>query len=246
MIAPMPKAFVAIKTQANTRQPVARSMRGFTLVEMLVAMSLLTLIMLGLAGAMGTMGRTESSIDNRLQRMDESRTGGDFLRSVLSRVSAKRVQGIQEQGMLQGTRPPFFFSGAGQTMSWVGVMPARYGAGGRYHFRLGMGEYLGAPAVMLSYTPWVDQQTQPNWGSAENYPILQHATGLSLQYLNGGIDPPAWGSDWTILETLPQAVQVVMSSEQAVLPPVVVQMRVMPAGDPRGGGGGATLGGSAG
>ena len=29
---------------------------------------------LGLAGAMGTMGRTETSIDNRLERMDESRT----------------------------------------------------------------------------------------------------------------------------------------------------------------------------
>ena len=221
-------------------------LKGFTLVEMLVALSLLSLIVLGLAGAMGTMGRTETSIDNRLERMDESRTSADFLRSVLSRISAKKVQGLQQQGMMEGTKPPFFFSGAGQTMTWVGVMPARYGVGGRYHFRLAMGEYLGAPAVVLSYTPWVDQQTQPNWGAAENYPILPHATGLSLQYLNAAVDPPQWSADWGVIDQLPQAVQILMQSEQAVLPPVVVQLRVMPAGDPKGGGGGATLGGSSG
>ena len=223
---------------------VRQTVKGFTLVEMLVAMSLLSLIMLGLAGAMGTMGRTETSIDNRLERMDESRTGADFLRSVLSRISAKKVQGLQEQGMLERTKPPFFFSGNAEAMTWVGVMPARYGAGGRYHFRLAMGEYLGASAVVLSYTPWVDQQTQPNWGAAENYPVLPHATGLAMQYLNAAIDPPQWSGDWAVIDQLPQAVQVVMSSEKAVLPPVVVQMRVMPAGDPQGGGGGATLGGS--
>ena len=222
-----------------------QTVKGFTLVEMLVAMSLLSLIMLGLAGAMGTMGRTESSIDNRLERMDESRTGADFLRSVLGRISAKKVLGLQEQGMLERTKPPFFFSGNAEAMTWVGVMPARYGAGGRYHFRLAMGEYLGAPAVVLSYTPWIDQQTQPNWGAADTYPILPHATGLAMQYLNAAIDPPQWSGDWAVIDQLPQAVQVVMSSDKAVLPPVVVQMRVMPAGDPRGGGGGASLGGSA-
>lgn len=215
-----------------------KSSRGFTLVEMLVSLVLLSLIMLGLAGAMGTMGRTEDSIDNRLTRMDEARSGADFLRSVLSRISAKRVQGVQQLG-----KSPFFFSGEPQAATWVGVMPARYGAGGRYHFRLAMGEYLGSPAVMLSYTPWVDVQTQPDWGSAETYPIVTHATGLSLKYQNAGVDPPAWVDGWNSVDILPQAIQVVMASEQAVLPPLVVQMRVMPAGDPMGSGG-AALGGS--
>ena len=217
---------------------------GFTLVEMLVAMSLLSLIVLGLAGAMGTMGRTETSIDNRLERMDESRASTDFLRAVLGRISAKRVQGLQQQGMLSAAPSAFFFEGAGQSMTWVGVMPARYGVGGRYHFRLAMGSYDGAPAVMLSYLPWIDQQTLPDWGGAQTYPLLQHATGLSFQYLDGAIDPPQWGSDWGAVDRLPQAVQVVMSTESMVLAPVVVQLRVMPAGDPRGGGGGASLGGS--
>ena len=99
--------------------------------------------------------------------------------------------------------------------------------------------------MVLSYTPWVDQETQPNWGAADSYPILLHATGLSFQYLNAAVDPPVWGADWGAPDQLPQAVQIVMSTETAVLPPVVVQMRVMPAGDPRSGGG-ASIGGGAG
>jgi general secretion pathway protein J len=221
-----------------------RTAAGFTLVEMLVAMSLLSLIVLGLAGAMGTMGRTETSIDNRLERMDESRASTDFLRAVLGRISAKRVQGLQQQGMLSAAPSAFFFEGAGQSMTWVGVMPARYGVGGRYHFRLAMGSYDGAPAIVLSYLPWTDAQTLPDWGAAQTYPLLTHATGLSFQYLDGAIDPPQWGSDWGAVDRLPQAVQVVMTTDTSVLPPVVVQLRVMPAGDPRGGGGGASLGGS--
>ncbi|GAB2455546.1 hypothetical protein GCM10027082_02610 [Comamonas humi] len=222
------------------RNSFNRGSRGFTLVEMLVALVLLSLIMLGLAGAMGTMGRTEDSIDNRLARMDESRSGGDFLRGVLSRMSAKRVQGIQQLG-----KAPFFFTGEPQAVTWVGVMPARYGAGGRYHFRLAMGQYLGSPAITLSYTPWVDAQTQPDWGGAESYPIVTHATGLSLQYQNAGVNPPVWVDSWNSVDILPQAIQVVMASEQAVLPPLVVRMRVMPAGDPLGSGG-AVLGGTSG
>ena len=213
-----------------------RSQGGFTLVEMLVALVLLSLLMLGLAGAMGTMGRTEDRIDNRLQRMDEARAGEDFLRSVLSRISSKKMLALQQAGS-----SAYFFSGEPQAMSWVGVMPARYGAGGRYHFRLAMGQYLGAPAVVLSFTPWVDVQTMPNWGAAESYPILTHATSLAFQYQDGNTDPPAWGAPWGNPNALPQAVQVVMSSDQAVLPPLVVQLRVLPAGDPQGGG--ATIGG---
>lgn len=235
-----------IRTRFAMRGPqgLGRAAAGFTLVEMLVAMSLLSLIVLGLAGAMGTMGRTETSIDNRLERMDESRASTDFLRAVLGRISGKRVQGLQQQGMLSAAPSAFFFEGGGQSMTWVGVMPARYGVGGRYHFRLALGNYEGVPAVVLSYLPWTDAQTLPDWGAAQTYPLLSHATGLSFQYLNGGIDPPQWGSDWAVIDQLPQAVQVVMTTESSVLAPVVVQLRVMPAGDPRGGGGGASLGGS--
>ena len=95
----MMKARNALGLGRMARRSRRNAFAGFTLVEMLVALSLLSLIMLGLAGAMGTMGRTETSIDNRLDRMDEARSSTDFLRSVLSRISAKKVQGLQEQRM---------------------------------------------------------------------------------------------------------------------------------------------------
>ena len=63
---------------------------GFTLVEMLVALTLMSLVMLGMASAIRTMAQTEERIDVRVDRADEMRVASGFIRSVLGRLSTRR------------------------------------------------------------------------------------------------------------------------------------------------------------
>ncbi|XJC77943.1 prepilin-type N-terminal cleavage/methylation domain-containing protein [Delftia tsuruhatensis] len=106
--------------------------RGFTLVELLVVMALLSLLMLGLASAMSTVSQTQERVDARLDRMDHQRVSVAFLRSVLGQASAIRRQaGLRKQGESE-----LFFEGGPQGMRWLGIMPARFGMGGRTHFQL--------------------------------------------------------------------------------------------------------------
>ena len=70
-----------------------KRMGGFTLVEVLVVMSLLSLVMLAMGSALRTTAQTEERVDQRLQRADEMRLAADFLRSILGRVSARKVPG---------------------------------------------------------------------------------------------------------------------------------------------------------
>ena len=53
---------------------------GFTLVEMLVALTLMSLVMLGMASAIRTMAQTEERIDVRVDRADEMRVASGFIR----------------------------------------------------------------------------------------------------------------------------------------------------------------------
>ena len=62
---------------------------GFTLVELLVAMSLMSLILLAMSSALHTMGQTESRIDERSTRLDDFRSATAFIRSTLGRVSLR-------------------------------------------------------------------------------------------------------------------------------------------------------------
>ena len=71
--------------------PIARTQQqGFTLVELLVVMTLLSLVMLAMGSALRTTAQTEERIDQRLQRADEMRVANGFLREILGRLSARK------------------------------------------------------------------------------------------------------------------------------------------------------------
>src|SRR5450830_1504104 len=109
----------------------AQPCRGFTLVELLVAMSLLSLVMLALVSALRTAAQTEERVDRKLQSADELRLVSSFLREVLGRISVQKTPLVKQAG-----DSPYFFRGEPNEISWLGVLPARHGVGGRHHLRL--------------------------------------------------------------------------------------------------------------
>lgn len=145
------------------RAPSSGRQKGFTLVELLVVMALLSLLMLGLASAMSTVSQTQERVDARLDRMDHQRVSIGFLRSVLGQVSAVRRQaGLRKQGESE-----LFFEGGPQGMRWLGIMPARFGMGGRTHFQLS----VEGDALVLRFAPWQGPDVMPDWGQSQSYVI---------------------------------------------------------------------------
>ena len=106
---------------------------GFTLLELLVVMALLSVVMLALGSALRTIAQSEERIDRRLVRADEFRVASAFIRTTLERVSARKVVAPATPG-----GSPLLFAAASDAVAWVGIMPARYGAGGRHFCRLGV------------------------------------------------------------------------------------------------------------
>lgn len=199
--------------------------RGFTLVELLVVMTLLSLIVVGMGSALRTASQTEERVDARLQRMDDLRIVSGFLRSVLGRVSAQKITTPMEAGA-----SPYFFNGSASSMSWVGVMPARYGLGGRYHFRL---ELTGAGVLLLLYMPWDGTAAQPEWTTGKSTSLLSGVTGLTFRYENAVVEPPEWSPQWSAVDRLPERVSIYVETSSGSWPEIVVPLRVMPSSDPR-------------
>lgn len=199
--------------------------RGFTLVELLVVLVLLSLVVLAMASALRTASQTEERVDARLARIDDLRTTNNFLRSVLGQVSAQKRGDAVPMGS-----SPFFFTGAPDAMTWVGVMPARYGAGGRYHFRLSLTD---AGALTLQYLPWVDSLTLPNWAAAQSSVLVTGVTALALQYQDASGEPPAWAPAWSVIDRLPDRVSIAVQTAAGAWPELVIALRVLPGSDPR-------------
>lgn len=209
---------------------------GFTLVELLVVMVMLSMLMLGMASALRTASQTESRLDARLEQVDDLRVTNEFLRSILGRVSQQKTTAIVELGS-----SAFYFSGNPSDMSWVGVMPARYGAAGRYHFRLSL---TPAGELNLQYMPWVDASMRPNWTAAESHVLLKEVASLAFQYADVANEPMEWASQWSVVERMPERVMISLSVAGGPWPDLVIAMRSLPATSGRsnapsfGGGGG--------
>ena len=206
--------------------------RGFTLLELLVVMSLLSLVMLGMGSALRSTAQVEQRVDARLARADEMRVATDFLRAVLARVSARR-------GAPSDDGPDaHYFSGNAHEVWWLGVMPARHGVGGMHHFRLG----IEPAGLVLRHAPWRGA-TKPDWSRAEPLLLVAGATQLAMRFEDAGPAPSRWVDAWTAFDAMPQRVALSVTAPSGAWPVVVVHMRRLPgtdpdlAGDPAYGGG---------
>ena len=197
---------------------------GFTLLELLVVMALLSVVMLALGAALRTIAQSEVRIDRRLTRTDEFRVATAFLRTTLGRVSDRKVVASAEPGASS-----ILFAGNGQAVAWVGIMPARYGAGGRNFFRLGVEAVDGGGALVLRFIPWTDAATFPDWSQAEARVLVTDVTSLSVRYEDAFEVPSVWGPEWPFKDRVPQRVELTVQTAAGYWPSLVIAMRTMPS-----------------
>lgn len=197
---------------------------GFTLLEVLVVMALLSLIMLAMNGALRNVGQSGTKIDERLERVDDYRVAVSLLRSVFGRISARKTAGEVPMGAT-----PYLFDGAADSVAWVGVMPARYGVGGRSFFKLAVME----SDLVLSYMPYRDDGVAPDWSRAESQVLMRGVTSLQLRYENSRQLPAAWSPDWTEIGFLPSRVGLTMQAAWGTPGELIIPMRQMSGGDGR-------------
>lgn len=199
---------------------------GFTLVEMLVAMTLMSLLMLGMASAVRTMAQTEERIDVRVERADEMRVALGFIRSVLGRLSMRRVNPITNIG-----DAPFLFRGEANSVTWLGVMPARFGAGGRHAFRLAVEPVQQDSALVIRFIPWTGGGTPDDWGRADSRVLVRGVTSLALTYEDARQAEPQWVDQWSRTDSLPAHIRIELNTHGGAWPLWIVSTKTLPFGD---------------
>lgn len=201
---------------------------GFTLVEVVVALTLLSLILLGLVGAMRSFGQTSARLEAQTLAVDDLRLVGALLQRTIARASRTTYQDPADQAVRT------WFAGGGAALAWLGQLPARHGAGGLSHLRLSVEEQTGGEGrgrLLLQMVPYAGARNPPDWGALEPRVLLDDVDALRLQYR--GYGEAEWLDVWDDPRVLPRFVRIVVAVGGRSWPPIVVQLeQAAPRTDP--------------
>lgn len=203
--------------------PTRRSGSGFTLLELLVVMTMMSLVALAMAGAMHTMAQTEARVDERLLRADDFRVASGFLRSTLGRVSLRKLDPPPPLGA-----NVHMFVAEPDALTWVGVMPARHGAGGRHVFRLSVEKAGNENHLVMRFSPMLEAAAFPDWPNAESRILANDVTEFSIAYQDARQLPAQWLPSWAVPDRLPSRVKLTLQTPAGGWPDLVIPVRTLP------------------
>ncbi|WP_068635743.1 prepilin-type N-terminal cleavage/methylation domain-containing protein [Thauera butanivorans] len=199
----------------------ARRRSGFTLVEVVVALTLLSLLVLGLVSALRSFGQTSARLEAQTLANDDIRLVGGLLQRTLSRSSARLRMDSPE------TNANSWFQGDAYSVAWLGHLPARHGAGGLTHLKLEVSS-SGMPEggrLMLHIARFEGDKSAPGWQAGASRILLDRVDYMHIRYQGSDESgQPAWFDDWVEQPTVPTMIQIMLVVAGRPWPPIVAQV----------------------
>jgi general secretion pathway protein J len=179
--------------------------RGFSLLEVMLAILLLGLLLAGAYSGITSAVRSMRSGEAVIERVDKVRTVQEFLRHQISRI-------LPFPYAQQGTTTPIVFEGDGKFMRFVAPMPGYLSRGGAYvqTLTLAQGDDGGMQLVFTSTLLNGFNKDKNKASEDSTVVLLDHIEDGTFRYrgLNQQGELMKWGDGWKDSTTTPLLVGV--------------------------------------
>lgn len=181
-----------------------RRAHGFTLIEVLGALVLLTLLLLGVYGGVRTASQSVRSGQAAIERLDQVRSAQMFLRRELAQAMAMAMAKTDKGENI-------YFTGDAHQMRFVAPLPGYLGKLGPQlqEVKLVPNEKGGGSRLVVSFAILPPDGSDPKpLGDPEV--LLDNVREGSFNYRSPDTDdqPGTWGTDWSDGRAMPILVQV--------------------------------------
>ncbi len=197
---------------------------GFTLVESLVAMALLSVVALALVGVMRSIAQTQTRLDARVASADEMRATASLLKRIVERVVI-----APRSGPVGAVPDAKQFDGNAQALIWTGIMPAGYGVSGKHRFLLRSEVLQEGTSLVLRFAPAEDLDKTPDWSLADSRVLVKGLVGWRIDYLDDRREPPGVQESWPTSNSLPARLVLHIQTAAGNWPDLVLPVREVSA-----------------
>ena len=196
--------------------------RGFTLLEMMIALALLSLMLVVLFGGLRLGARSWDAAEAKLGRVGDCLLIQDFIRRQLQQ--AKPV--LRNS---QDKRVEIAFEGDFERLSFIAPLPIRRGQGGLYSFSLAVDE---DEQLTIRYYPFDETADEiPDESKIDQEILLDNVAEITFEYF-GTVDDTSqtrsWQDRWQDRQTLPMLVRLNLETTDTInkWPEMVVKLRL--------------------
>ena len=191
--------------------------RGFTLLELLIGMTLLGFILALLFGGFRLAANSWDAVETRVERTNDEQLARALVRRLLAQMQPLRWKKTVNQ--------PIAFVGEQEVLRAVAPLTGQAGAGGLRLIELGQerGEPTqtgkGPLRLVLRHAPLLydAENFAGGLGEAKSYLVLGDLDAVEFSYFGPEKrgEPPRWQDAWTNPEQLPQLVRLRLRSREA-------------------------------
>lgn len=214
---------------ATATRMAGTAMRGFTMIELMIALVLLALMSAVLFGSLNLAGRSSDAGNAKAEASSGMRLAANYLRTQLAAQHPQRMRKLAEF--------PLLFGGEADQLRYAAPMPGRVGLGGMWYYRLKLDTVPGRtkPSLVLERViPDVNALDRPEFGEAERSVLADDIKELKFGYygVNTGAtvdEAPTWRDQWDDPQLLPQLIRVDVTPDKGTpWPTLVVAPREAP------------------
>ncbi|MCB1639157.1 MAG: prepilin-type N-terminal cleavage/methylation domain-containing protein [Thiothrix sp.] len=197
-----------------------QSESGFTILEMMVALVLMALLFLALFSGFNTIGRSWDATEARINRTEDMRLVGEFLRSQLSQTMVVRIPG--DKG------PVYAFEGGSRYVRYAAPLQPLQHHGGIYLIELGIASGKQGDKLEMRYAPY---RPDMGWDEAfeDTEPVLVYDGLGSIRfgyYASESMDEdPYWQDSWEEKSVYPLLLRIrIEDRERRPWPELVIDL----------------------
>jgi len=186
--------------------------RGFTLLELTIALTLLALLSAVLFGSLRLAGRSTDGGEAKVEAAASMRLAQDFLRSNLEAQHPLRMRKINEW--------PILFRGTRDELRYAADLPPRVAGGGIWYYRLAVrGDDARSPLTLERQVPDLQADAVPDFANADRSILAEDIAELTLAYYGRDVDAaasvaPTWRDHWDNAQQLPLVIRIDVRPKQ--------------------------------